>query len=82
MADWVVSATDAKRQFSRLLREVENGRCVTITRDGRPVAVLLPANASRFVVEPSVLDRFDAMTTGGLVIKFSGGLDRDVLHSR
>jgi len=38
-----VSATDANRHFSKLLRDVENGATVTITKDGQPVAVIMPA---------------------------------------
>jgi prevent-host-death family protein len=39
----VVGAREANQNFSELLREVEGGREVTITRHGKPVARLLPA---------------------------------------
>jgi prevent-host-death family protein len=38
-----VTATDANRYFSKLLQRVENGEHITITKDGRPVAVMMPA---------------------------------------
>jgi prevent-host-death family protein len=37
-----VGATEAKRRFSELLREVENGETVIVTRHGLPVARLIP----------------------------------------
>jgi prevent-host-death family protein len=36
----MVSVTDAKAQLSRLLRQIDNGETIIITRYGRPVAVL------------------------------------------
>ena len=38
-----VTAADANRQFSKLLRDVEEGQEVTITSHGRPVARMVPA---------------------------------------
>ena len=35
-----ISATEANRQFSKLLREAQEGFTVTITSRGQPVAVL------------------------------------------
>jgi prevent-host-death family protein len=37
-----VSAAEANRNFSRLLREVSAGETVTITSHGRPIAKLVP----------------------------------------
>jgi prevent-host-death family protein len=42
-----VGAFQAKTQLSQLLDEVEKGEAVTITRHGRPVAVLAPVQSSR-----------------------------------
>jgi prevent-host-death family protein len=39
-----VSATEANRSLSRLLREVARGRRVEITSHGRKVAVISPAD--------------------------------------
>jgi prevent-host-death family protein len=40
-----VSAAEANRQFSKILRAVEAGDTITITSHGRPVARLCPVNA-------------------------------------
>ena len=37
-----MSAADANREFSKLLRRVREGQSVTITSHGRPVARLVP----------------------------------------
>ena len=37
-----VSIADARNQLTRLLREVEQGEVVQVTRHGRPVAALIP----------------------------------------
>jgi prevent-host-death family protein len=38
-----VGAREANRSFSKILREAESGKAVTITRNGKPVARLVPA---------------------------------------
>lgn len=38
-----VSVTELRRHFARVLRDVEQGRIVVITRRGRDVALLLPS---------------------------------------
>lgn len=40
-----VSATEANRQFSKLLGEVKAGNGVVITSRGKPVAKMVPADA-------------------------------------
>ena len=42
-----VGAFQAKTQLSQLLDEVEKGEAVTITRRGRPVAVLAPVRPAK-----------------------------------
>jgi prevent-host-death family protein len=42
-----VGAFQAKTQLSQLLDQVEKGEAVTITRRGRPVAVLAPARPAK-----------------------------------
>jgi prevent-host-death family protein len=42
-----VGVFQAKTQLSQLLDEVEKGEAVTITRHGRPVAVLAPIQPAR-----------------------------------
>ena len=40
-----VKATDAKARLAELLRAAEHGEAITITRHGKPVAHLVPAEA-------------------------------------
>ena len=42
-----VSIAEAKNRFSKLVRVAERGEAVVITRNGRPVAQLIPAPAKR-----------------------------------
>jgi prevent-host-death family protein len=42
-----VSIAEAKNRFSQLVRAAESGEAVIITRNGRPVAQLVPAPSSR-----------------------------------
>lgn len=41
--DEMISAADANREFSRLLREVRDGNSFVVTSHGRPVARVVPA---------------------------------------
>jgi prevent-host-death family protein len=45
----IVSAADANRSFSLLLRGVREGRSYIVTSHGRPVARLIPAGKHRNV---------------------------------
>jgi prevent-host-death family protein len=47
-----VSAADANRRFSEILRNVRDGRSVTVTSHGKPVARIVP------------FDRHDATSDG------------------
>ena len=42
--DKAVSAADANRRFSELLRTVKKGRSVIVTSHGKPVAKSLPSS--------------------------------------
>lgn len=42
--DETISAAEANRSFSRLLRGVRQGRSYVVTSHGRPVARLIPAD--------------------------------------
>lgn len=46
-----VTATEANRSFSKLLREVERGNRVTVTSHGRHVAVIVPVDDDATVRE-------------------------------
>jgi prevent-host-death family protein len=73
---------EAKTHLSRLLREVEAGQEVVISRAGKPVARLVPIAAPR---SPRVLGRyrgqvwiaddFDAPLPPDLQAAFEGGAD-------
>jgi prevent-host-death family protein len=45
-----VSAADANRKFSRLLRNVREGRSYVVTSHGKPVARIIPASKHEGVV--------------------------------
>ena len=40
-----IQATEAKTRLAELLRAVEHGEAITITRHGKPVAQLVPADS-------------------------------------
>ena len=42
-----ISAADANRKFSKLLREVREGRSYVVTSHGRPVARIAPVTEQR-----------------------------------
>jgi prevent-host-death family protein len=44
--DETISAADANREFSRLLREVREGNSFVVTSHGRPVARIVPISQS------------------------------------
>jgi prevent-host-death family protein len=46
-----VSAADANREFSKLLRRVRDGESITIMSHGRPVAKLVPVTVENRVRE-------------------------------
>jgi len=39
-----ITATEANREFSRILREVSDGQTYVVTSHGRPVAKIVPVN--------------------------------------
>lgn len=58
-----ITAADANRYFSKLLREAQNGQSCVITSHGRPVARLVPispADAVRDGAKASLLARLRA----------------------
>ena len=42
--DKAISAADAKHNFSKLLRDVSEGRSYVVTRHGKPMAKIIPAS--------------------------------------
>ena len=78
-----VSLTTANRRFSRLIREVESGEDIAITRHGRPVARLAPYREDK-TADPEWAAAYERMmelleegaSLGGLRIR------RDDVHDR
>lgn len=63
-----VTASDANRQFSSVLREVAHGEIVTVTSRGKPVATISPAkaaNAQRSAAKKTLLKRLSKQATTG-----------------
>jgi prevent-host-death family protein len=77
-----ISAADANREFSKLLRRVRDGHSVTITSHGRPVAKLVPVSAKDRVAEAAkkaLLTRLRRQKDGRIgAITWT----RDELHER
>lgn len=72
---YTVGAYEAKTHLARLLDQVAAGNVVTITRHGRPVAKLVPAEASQ--PEPgSVIRALRAFRQGAM----SGGSLREFIE--
>jgi prevent-host-death family protein len=62
-----IQIRDAKARLSALVEAAEHGRPTTITRHGRPVAVLVPVeDARRLYPAPSLAD---------ILLGFPGGLE-------
>ncbi|HEY8698940.1 MAG TPA: type II toxin-antitoxin system prevent-host-death family antitoxin [Rhizomicrobium sp.] len=78
-----VGAREANRSFSRILREAESGKTVTITRNGKPVARLEPALAkptSGKAREKAISRMVELMEKG---LDFGGRrFTRDEMHER
>jgi prevent-host-death family protein len=73
---------EAKTHLSRLLREVEAGQEVVISRAGKPVARLVPIAAprrprtlGRYRGQVWIADDFDAPLPPGLQAAFEGAAD-------
>lgn len=47
-----IGAFDAKNQFSALLERVSHGETVTITKRGKPVAILAPVPSAESMITP------------------------------
>lgn len=60
---------DAKARFSALVEAAENGRPTTITRHGRPAAVLVPVEDARRLYPE------DRPSFADLLLSFPGGVE-------
>ena len=58
-----VPATEAKTHLAQLLSSVERGETIAITRHGRPIAHLVPAQAQERAARREAVERFEAQRT-------------------
>ncbi|MFT4102251.1 MAG: type II toxin-antitoxin system prevent-host-death family antitoxin [Burkholderiaceae bacterium] len=75
-----ISAADANRSFSRILRGVREGQHYVVTSHGRPVARIVPADAnvgSTRTARSSLLARLEAQP-----VVDAGQWQRDDLYER
>lgn len=56
-----VNATEAKSHLAELLRTVERGESISITRHGKAVAHLIPAGHRERVLRKQAIDHFMEM---------------------
>jgi prevent-host-death family protein len=78
--DRTISAADANRRFSELLRGVREGESFTVTTHGKPVARLTPTGGPdpvRAAARQALLDRL-----AGQPVQDIGGWSRDDLYER
>ena len=66
-----IQATEAKTRLAELLRAVEHGETVAITRHGRPVAHLVPAGAQDRTNRERAVARFRQHRAGWRRVAFS-----------
>ena len=75
-----VSAADANREFSKLLRQVRDGETVTVTSHGEPVAVISPVGdvtpPGQESAKQALLARLRSQTPAGIT------WTRDELYER
>jgi prevent-host-death family protein len=77
-----ISARDANQAFSRLLKEVEKGEEVVITKHGEPVAVLSAYRPGQTGADrEAAIDRFVRMMRKGLPLG-ARRFTRDEMHER
>lgn len=74
----IIQIRDAKARFSELVEAAELGRPTTITRHGRPAAVLVSVEDAKRLYAPNT------PTFADLLLSFPGGLsiDRDTAPLR
>ncbi len=79
----MLTLREANQSFARCIRAVEAGEEFVITRNGTPVARLVPVSRRRVLTERQVaaLERLREIAQEGWPIG-AGPLDRDSLHER
>lgn len=78
-----VTLRDANQSFARCIREVEAGEEFIITRNGTPVAKLVPVSKRRVLTpeQQAALERIKAAMNEGFHLG-GGPLNRNELHER
>lgn len=74
-----IQATQAKTRLAELLRVVERGESVAITRHGKAVAHLVPAPAQDRANREKAVERFRQLRAGWKRVTFS---TEDILAAR
>jgi prevent-host-death family protein len=75
-----VGAREANQHFSELLREVESGKEITVTRNGKPVARLLPIRLQKSdKARQKAIDEMIAVMRRGMPLG-GRGFTRDEMH--
>ena len=79
-----ITLREANQAFSRIIREVEAGEEITITRNGEPVARLVPVRRERVLTpgQQAARTRARACMEEGWDLGVDHPLDRDSLHER
>ena len=79
-----ITLREANQAFSRIIREVVAGEEITITRNGEPVARLVPVRRERVLTpeQQAVRTRARARMEEGWDLGVDHPLDRDSLHER
>ena len=79
-----ITLREANQAFSRIIREVEAGEEITITRNGEPVARLVPVRRERVLTpeQQAARTRARARMEEGWDLGADHPLDRDSLHER
>ena len=76
----IVTAAEANRQFSAVLREVAHGESVLVTSRGKPVATIVPArqatDRARERAKKRLFDRLASIQPSGTVREWT----RDELY--
>ena len=78
-----ITLREANQRFARCIREVEGGAEYVITRNGRPVARLVPIGGRRILTaaQQAALARTRSRMAKGWPIG-AGPLEREALHER
>jgi prevent-host-death family protein len=75
-----ISAAEANRNFSQLLRRVREGHTIVVTSHGRPVAKLVPIDARDHVVRGARAALFERLRA--TPVTNAGRWTRDELYER